>query len=467
MSRLETLPSFNSYHKYELPAQHLMPAAPRNAVEHLNQIEQQLFALCYNVEDFLHVPREEQIPDLEPVIWDFLHQVVNLLPRALETQSIEEARVDLYEMLFRTRGTPRFTFGEFVNPGADVPEPVNLFIGDTRVDPAIPVHTVVDSNPYCEAKDFELTLNALSATDLLDYTVEFVPDEVPQPDMDDASGANEVEEAVPPKPARKAKAKAPAKAKAKAPAKGSKGKGKASEVEATEPAEKRAAKGKGKAREEEPAAPAKQQATRGKKPAASAPSKARPPAPAPTRARSARIAARGSSTQPAAPALAAAPPTTAPAAVPAAASAAAPPATAPVAIPPTTAPPASSRPIDTVDLSRSPPDILTRRTPSPPADRPIAGPSRLRAKPANLQRARTRVINPDTGMFVDRDDDHDESEDEQVGQKRGRPVAPEPPMSPKRPRRTLPPNPPKTGPNPPRGQVGHRVVENGVTYTLY
>ena len=93
MAPLESLPSFNSYHKYELPANHLLPQpAPRNAVELLKQIEYQLFALCYNVENFLNLPKEKQIPRLNSSVWEFLHEVLNHLPRMFDSQEIDEAR---------------------------------------------------------------------------------------------------------------------------------------------------------------------------------------------------------------------------------------------------------------------------------------------------------------------------------------------------------------------------------------
>ncbi|KAJ6510579.1 hypothetical protein C8R45DRAFT_1088738 [Mycena sanguinolenta] len=376
-----------------------------------------------------------------------------------DSQEIDEARVNLIEALYRSQGDSGFMFREFINPGAHIPQPLKVS-EEGEPTKMIPIEAVPDSNPYCEPKDFELTVNALSATDLVDYTIEFVPDEVPQPEADDAFSDSEVQEPVPPKRARKAKglAKGP-KGRAKA-----KGKGKAKMVEPeTEPEQPTNDKGKAKAVEEE-AEPAPKPATRGRKATASAPSKARPPAPAPTRPRSARIAAAkaGSSTQPAVPSQTSPSPSTDPSP-----DAAQPPAPAPPAVEPSaTTPPspgASSAPPPAEssaaapltinrDLSRFPPDILTRRTqridpdtgifldawgdtPSPPATRPTAGPSRLPDGPR----------------------------DKQVGQKRGRPAelaAQEPPQQ-KRSPFFQPPGPPKRPP----GKHVKRVVINGIVYT--
>ncbi|KAF8198393.1 hypothetical protein K438DRAFT_1967150 [Mycena galopus ATCC 62051] len=214
MSQLESLPSFNSYHKYELPAKHLLPPATRNALEHLLQIEQQLFALCYSVEDFINLPLDEQIPGLSPTVWKFLHQVIDLLPRELNPRAIDDSLVLMYETLARTQTNTRFTIEEFINPGADAPTPLVVFGDDGEPWKTITIDTVINGNPYCASKDFEITLNALSTTDFVDYIVDFIPDEMPQPDEvpqpDNAPGGNDVslEVFVPPKAARKAKAAA-------------------------------------------------------------------------------------------------------------------------------------------------------------------------------------------------------------------------------------------------------------------
>lgn len=117
---LESFPH-DSYHKFELPEQNLLPPTPEGAEAHLEQISQQLFALCYNVETFVNRPKENCLPDLEPEVWNFLHEVINFLPRTLENNHIEEARyvhsnrelshsishtssyrIDLYQALYKT-----------------------------------------------------------------------------------------------------------------------------------------------------------------------------------------------------------------------------------------------------------------------------------------------------------------------------------------------------------------------------
>jgi hypothetical protein len=150
-----------------------------------------------------------------------------------------------------------------VNPGAIVPEQLQLF-ADGELLGNVTIDCGVNVNRYCSRTDFQLIQNALSGTGVVDYTIEFVPDEVPN-----VAGEIGVAHDVPPKPARKTKAAA----------KSVKGEGKAKVVEeVTEPAGKPGTK---------------------VKKVIPAPSKAVAPLPT-ARPRSIRIAAKaGPSTQPA------------------------------------------------------------------------------------------------------------------------------------------------------------------------
>ncbi|KAJ7302346.1 hypothetical protein DFH08DRAFT_1089822 [Mycena albidolilacea] len=295
MSQLQSLPSFNSHHKYELPEDNLLPPPTRNTAKLLQQIEQQLFALCYNVENFLNLPNEKHLPDLNPTVWRFFHEVINLLPRDLDPRSIDDALIKMYETLYRSQSTKfQMSLVELINPGADASAPLELFLDGQPVNGTVPIEAVVNSSRYSARTDFELVQNALSGTDVVEYTVEFVPDGEPESGLADVpaeepSGIDDVslEESVPPKPARATKAKVPAAKSAKGKAKA---KPKAAKVEA--PAKNTMGKGKANAGEDDAMGPAGKLATRGKKTDAS-------PAPAPTtRARSARIAAK---TEPAPP----------------------------------------------------------------------------------------------------------------------------------------------------------------------
>jgi hypothetical protein len=186
------------------------------------------------------------------------------------------------------------TLVELINPGADASAPLELFLDGQPVNGTVPIEAVVNSSRYSARTDFELVQNALSGTDVVEYTVEFVPDGesesgVAEVSAEEAGGIDDVslEDSVPPKPARATKAKVPA-------AKSAKGKTKAKPKAAEVAAPAKSAKGKRKANavEDEATGPAGKLVTRGKKTDAS-------PAPAPTtRARSARIAAK---TEPAPP----------------------------------------------------------------------------------------------------------------------------------------------------------------------
>ncbi|KAF7328885.1 hypothetical protein MVEN_02518200 [Mycena venus] len=217
---LESLPRYNSCHKYELPKDHLLPPAPRNTEEHLAQISQQLFALCYSVESFVNLPNEEHLLDFSPTVWNFFHEVVLQLPRDLDPKSIQDAQMNLYETMVRTQNTAEFTIDELVNPGASVPDPLIIIADGEPSNKTVPIDTVIDGNPFCARDDFELVQNFLSATDLSEYTIEFIPDEAPQPESLDENEVL-VEELAPSKPAWTVKASA----------KSSKGKAKAKAVE--------------------------------------------------------------------------------------------------------------------------------------------------------------------------------------------------------------------------------------------
>ncbi|KAJ7021452.1 hypothetical protein C8F04DRAFT_1314328 [Mycena alexandri] len=236
---LESLPRFNSYHKYELPAQNLLPRQPKDLAELLDQISQLLFALCFRVEDFVNASNElhGDCPNFNPTVWAFFHEVINLLPRTLNPKDIDEARIDIYQSLHNTERVKSFTFTEQINPGADAPAPLTPLLDDEGMDVGVDVETVVNGNPACEAgEDFSLVQNALAGTNLAEYTIEFVPDESSLPnkgaggvdgieeekkDKEREEGPEEEEEEEAPKPKTRAKAGAKGSKKGKA-AKGKK-----------------------------------------------------------------------------------------------------------------------------------------------------------------------------------------------------------------------------------------------------
>ncbi|KAJ7764875.1 hypothetical protein B0H16DRAFT_1526051 [Mycena metata] len=259
---LGSLPRFNSYHKYELPAENLLPRQPKDLAELLEQINQLLFALCFRVEDFVNAPSElyGNCPNFNPTVWAFFHEVINLLPRTLNAKDIDEAQIDLYESLHNTERVKSFTVTEQINPGADAPAPaLTPLLDDEGMDVRVDVETVVNGNPACEAGEaFSLVQNALAGTDLAQYTIEFVPDE-PIPRVEGAAGVDGAEEKKkdedreeepeegeeeeePPKPKTRAKAGAKGSKQAKA-AKGKKATApKKKTAAATAPAKEGAAK---------------------------------------------------------------------------------------------------------------------------------------------------------------------------------------------------------------------------------
>ncbi|KAJ6558155.1 hypothetical protein B0H19DRAFT_1376647 [Mycena capillaripes] len=222
METLPSEPSYDSIHKYELPARNLLPPAPKDTAEHLEQIAQQLFALCYNVESFVGLPNEKHLPGFNPTIWNFFHQVIRLLPRTLDPKGIDDSLVSLYEALFHSQKSAPPKVSELVNPGADVPEALTLFADGVPGTQTIELDTAVNGNAWRKRKEFSVIQNALSQTDLVEYTLEFIPDEVPTAELDGQSGPSgtEVHDDRPEPPKSAPKRKAPAKGKGKAKAKG-------------------------------------------------------------------------------------------------------------------------------------------------------------------------------------------------------------------------------------------------------
>ncbi|KAJ7915679.1 hypothetical protein B0H13DRAFT_1999808 [Mycena leptocephala] len=313
---MESLPSYDSHHKYELPAQNLLPRAPKDTPEHLQQISQQLFALCYSVEDFINLPNEKHIPGMSSTIGIFSTRSSTSSPglsspRTFTTLgmscTVAQAhiahillRVNLFESLVNTEITTPLALTELVNPGADAPAPLSVFVDGEPLDEEVAIDTVAGGNRYTKRKDFELVQNSLSETDLVEYTVEFVPDKAPKPHLDDSDastedeslGVEEHEDAPEPESSKLAR-------KAKAPSKGSqKGKAKAVDGEAREATESKQRAGKKRTASE--AAHWGDWEDREETPATTTA----------TRPRSARIAAKASkSTEPPAPPPTLAPPT--------------------------------------------------------------------------------------------------------------------------------------------------------------
>ncbi|KAJ7471954.1 hypothetical protein FB451DRAFT_1251503 [Mycena latifolia] len=166
----------DSHHKYELPVENLLPPKTSTADEHLAQISQQLFALCYNVESFIHMAKEYKFGGFDSAVWYFFHEVINFLPRSLDPKEIDEACIDLYQALYRAERSKPIAVTELVNPGAPIPEPLAKEAEDDASTP-IEIEAVHDGNPYSK-KLFSLTQNALVATDGVEYALEFIPDMV-------------------------------------------------------------------------------------------------------------------------------------------------------------------------------------------------------------------------------------------------------------------------------------------------
>ncbi|KAJ6516784.1 hypothetical protein C8R47DRAFT_404932 [Mycena vitilis] len=312
----ESLPSFNSYHKYELPEQNLLPPKWESMDELLEQIAQLLFALRYRVEDYVNLPQEAlRFMDTHERIWAFFHEVILPLPHTIRPADIEDARIDLLEKMheahlkyvlllrhsFSSKHAPLsrnkdVSVYELMNPGAEAQEPTAIVNDDGEIMMHIPTFARANGNEFQSDRDFTLRQNRISDSDLTEYTFEFIPDEMPEaPGLDDQAvedGAPEENEDAP-EPTKAAPKK-------KAAAKKGKGKGKVVDNEAMDsdhhkdapeppkaapkkkaPAKKapaKKAKGKAKAGDgeatEAPPAPAKK-STAGKK-KASAPAEVLP-----------------------------------------------------------------------------------------------------------------------------------------------------------------------------------------------
>ncbi|KAJ7666888.1 hypothetical protein DFH06DRAFT_1470034 [Mycena polygramma] len=223
----ESLPSFNSYHKYELPAQNLLPPEWNNINELLEQISQLLFALRYRVEDFVNLSQEAlRAVNTPESIWAFFHEVVLPLPHTINPPDIEDARIDLFEKMHEAHLKNRdVNVYELVNPGAEAQEPIEMVNDDDEIMMDIAAFHRPNGNEFQSDRDFTLRQNRISDSDLTEYTIEFIPDEMPvAPGLDDqsvADGASEENEDAPEPPKAAPKKKAAAK----------KGKGKAKVVD--------------------------------------------------------------------------------------------------------------------------------------------------------------------------------------------------------------------------------------------
>ncbi|KAJ7640406.1 hypothetical protein DFH06DRAFT_1137857 [Mycena polygramma] len=266
----ESLPSFNSYHKYELPDQNLLPPMWESMDELLEQITKLLFALRYRVEDYVNLPQEAlRFMDTHERIWAFFHEVILPLPHTIRPADIEDARIDLLEKMHEAHLKNKdVSVYELMNPGAEAQEPTAIVNDDDEIMMDIPAFPRANGNEFQSDRDFTLRQNRISDSDLTEYTIEFIPDEIPPaPELDGqavADGASEENEdapepptAAPKKKAATKKGKGKAKAvdneapdsdnedapeppkaapKKKAPAKKAKGKAKAVDGEATEAA---------------------------------------------------------------------------------------------------------------------------------------------------------------------------------------------------------------------------------------
>ncbi|KAK7028333.1 hypothetical protein R3P38DRAFT_3189809 [Favolaschia claudopus] len=182
------LPSSNSRYKFKLPADNLLPPSPATAEDRLKQIEQLLFALCYRVEDFINLPHEKLTDPLDPVVRNFLHGVLNLLPRQLTPHCINDAMLNLIESLhsqIRVGTANRFAVRELVNPGADASKQMAIVIDGKPTDRIVPLQYTHNGNAHSLRKDFELVQDVLPVSGMPGSTAEFIPDEKPvlQPEV--------------------------------------------------------------------------------------------------------------------------------------------------------------------------------------------------------------------------------------------------------------------------------------------
>ncbi|KAJ7666894.1 hypothetical protein DFH06DRAFT_1470039 [Mycena polygramma] len=239
----ESLPSFNSYHKYELPEQNLLPPMWESMDELLEQIAQLLFALRYRVEDYVNLPQEAlRFMDTHERIWAFFHEVILPLPHTINPADIEDARIDLLEKMHEAYLKNKdVSVYELVNPGAEAQEPTAIVNDDDEIMMDIPAFPRANGNEFQSDRDFTLRQNRISDSDLTEYTIEFIPDEMPPPKKkaaakkgkgkakaaDNEAADSDDNEAAPEPPKAAPKKKAPAK---KAPAKKAKGKAEATEA---------------------------------------------------------------------------------------------------------------------------------------------------------------------------------------------------------------------------------------------
>ncbi|KAK6977903.1 hypothetical protein R3P38DRAFT_503334, partial [Favolaschia claudopus] len=78
------------------------------------------------------------------------------------------------------------SFIEFVNPGADVPEPLTVTVDGESLEGTIPIEVAIGGNVYMKPKtNFQLIQNSLPTTSHVQYTIEFIPDEVVVPQSND------------------------------------------------------------------------------------------------------------------------------------------------------------------------------------------------------------------------------------------------------------------------------------------
>ncbi|CAK5265475.1 unnamed protein product [Mycena citricolor] len=112
--------------------------------------------------------------DIDQQTWDFITQVLHLLPVSFLPENILNSRLNIYQTLYHAESARPIQIREFVNPAAEMPEPAMLekASGDPE---AVEITTRIEGNPYVDY-EFHLIQNALTGTDVVDYVVEFEPD---------------------------------------------------------------------------------------------------------------------------------------------------------------------------------------------------------------------------------------------------------------------------------------------------
>ncbi|KAJ7302341.1 hypothetical protein DFH08DRAFT_989439 [Mycena albidolilacea] len=204
MTPLEALTSYNSYnyHKCELPAENLLPPAPKDVAELVQQIEGLLSALRYRVEDYLNLPDEEQLSGVNPAAWSFFHEVIALLPRDLDPESINEALLILHA---RSQSPSRQMLAEVMNPASAVPPPAIEKPSDTTIPVSTNANSADDPSPKADSNRARTYFQQIQ--DAIFRSAKRVPDPAPP--------SGEVEERVPPRSALKGQGKEKATAKTK------------------------------------------------------------------------------------------------------------------------------------------------------------------------------------------------------------------------------------------------------------